>query len=77
MNKIKYYRQLLGLTVRSLAVKSHVAAGYLSALENDEGDSINPTKCVMERISRALEKTVPEVFYPGIADIKLSERRLN
>jgi transcriptional regulator with XRE-family HTH domain len=68
MNKIKFYRQEMGLTVRSLADKSNIAAGYLSTLENDESDSINPTKCVMEKISAALEKTVPNVFFPKIRD---------
>lgn len=68
MNNIKFYRQQMGLTVRSLAVKSKVATGYLSALENDEEDSINPTKFVMEKISSALEKTVPDVFFSNIRD---------
>jgi transcriptional regulator with XRE-family HTH domain len=77
MNNIKYYRQQLRLTVRSLAEKSNVAAGYLSALENDSGDLINPTKSVMEKISAALDKTVPEVFFPSFADAKFSDGRLN
>ena len=68
MNNIKSYRQEMGLTVRGLASRSRVAAGYLSALENDEDDLINPTKYVMEKISRALEKTVPDVFFPDIRD---------
>jgi transcriptional regulator with XRE-family HTH domain len=68
MNNIKSYRQERGFTVRGLASKSRVAAGYLSALENDEDDLINPTKYVMEKISQALEKTVPDVFFPDIRD---------
>lgn len=66
MNQIKFFRQQLGLTVRDLSAKAEVAIGYLSALENDEEGLINPTKCVMEKISKALEKTVPEVFFPNV-----------
>lgn len=71
MNKIKFYRQQLGLTVRELSAKAEVAVGYISTLENDEQGQINPTKCVMEKIAAALEKTVPEIFFPDNFDIKL------
>lgn len=52
-----------GLTVRELAEQSGFSIGYLSDLEN--GKASNPSKETMERISKALDKTVPEVFYPG------------
>jgi transcriptional regulator with XRE-family HTH domain len=64
VNKIKYYRQQMGLTVRALSIKADVAIGYISMLENDERGSINPTKCIMDKIAAALEQTVPEVFFP-------------
>lgn len=63
MNKIKPLRDKLGMTIRGLSDKSNVAIGYLSNLENDTDGKTNPTKDVMERISAALERTVPEVFY--------------
>lgn len=63
MNKIKILRNKLNMTVRELSEKSSVAVGYISALENDSTGSTNPTKDVMERISQALNATVPEVFF--------------
>lgn len=53
----------MGLTIRDLSKKSNVATGYISKLENDNTDITNPTKDVMEKISSALNKTVPEVFF--------------
>lgn len=64
-NKIKQFRSEAGMTVRGLSELAGVAVGYLSALENDTDSVVNPTKEVMERISTALGKTVPEVFFPG------------
>lgn len=63
MNNIKKFRISLGLTVRQLSVKSNLAAGYISDLENDCSGSTNPSKDVMERISDTLQSTVPDVFY--------------
>ncbi len=53
----------MGITVRELSNKSNVAVGYISTLENDEKEESNPSKDVMERISKALNSTVPEIFY--------------
>jgi transcriptional regulator with XRE-family HTH domain len=63
MNKIKYFRNQLNMTVRELAEKANIAIGYISTLENDSTGSTNPTKDVMKRISDALERTVQEVFF--------------
>ncbi|EDT74726.1 helix-turn-helix domain-containing protein [Clostridium butyricum] len=63
MNKIKKIRKEKKLTVRELAEKSEIAPSYISQLENDIGNNINPTKRYMEKIAMALQKTVPEVFY--------------
>lgn len=61
LNKIKFFRQKQGLTVKALSRKSKLAVGYLSDLEN--GKSNNPSKDTMEKIAMALGQTVPEVFY--------------
>lgn len=63
MNRIKYFRQQKGMTIRELADKSKVAVGYLSDMENSENS--NPTKEVMEKVAYALEESVPEVFFPN------------
>lgn len=63
MNKIKQMRKALGLTVRELSETSSVAVGYISTLENDEKGTSNPSKDVMVKISEALGKTVPEIFF--------------
>lgn len=62
MNRIKYFRQKLGLTVKELSNKANVAIGYVSELENNK-ENINPTKDVMIRISQALGETVPIIFF--------------
>lgn len=63
MNKIKQMRKALGLTVRELSETSRVAVGYISTLENDEKGTSNPSKDTMVKISEALGKTVPEIFF--------------
>lgn len=62
-NRIRAYRDSLGLTVRDLSERSGVAVGYLSALENESDGGTNPSKHVMDKIAGALGRTVPEVFY--------------
>lgn len=66
MNNIKTFREELGMTVRALAEAAGVAVGYISTLENDKESKTNPTKEVMQRISCALDKTVPEVFFSDV-----------
>jgi DNA-binding XRE family transcriptional regulator len=63
MNKIKELRNLKGLTIRDLAKISDISPSYISELENDSENIKNPSKDVMDRIAKALEATVPEVFY--------------
>lgn len=63
MNKIKKIRKEKNLTIRKLAEMSSIAPSYISQLENDRSNKINPTKRYMEKIALALQKTVPEVFY--------------
>jgi transcriptional regulator with XRE-family HTH domain len=63
MNKIKELRILKGLTIRDLAKMSDISPSYISELENDSENIKNPSKDVMDRIAKALEATVPEIFY--------------
>lgn len=63
MNNIKQLRNLQGMTVRELAEKANVAVGYVSTLENDSTGNTNPSKDVMEKIAKALNSTVPKIFY--------------
>lgn len=60
-NKIKYIRQEKGMTLLHLSNLSGVSVGYLCHLE--KGSRNNPSLEVMERISKALDKTVAEVFF--------------
>jgi len=63
MNKIKALRESKSLTLRELAKKANIAPSYLSELENDSENKKNPSKEMMEKISAALDSTVPKVFY--------------
>ena len=60
-NKIKKYRKEKKMTLKDIADVSGISVGYLSHLEI--GSRGNPSREVMEKISSALEKTIPEVFF--------------
>ena len=60
-NKIKKYRQQQGLTLKEVADKCGISAGYLCHLE--KGNRDNPSKEVMENIAIVLEKSIPELFF--------------
>ena len=60
---MKKLRLELGLTVRGLAKESKVAVGYISMLENDNLNKMNPSRKVMNRISIALNSSVVDVFF--------------
>ena len=60
-NKIKKYRTQKGLTLKQLADRCGVSAGYLCHLE--KGNRDNPSKEVMENIAIVLGKTIPEIFF--------------
>ena len=60
-NKVKYIRQEKGMTLLHLSNLSGVSVGYLCHLE--KGSRNNPSLEVMKRISKALDKTVTEVFF--------------
>lgn len=61
--KIKETRKGLNLTIKELSVKSGVAIGYLSTLENDIKGASNPSREVMIKIANALETSAIEIFF--------------
>lgn len=61
INKIRKYRELRGLTLRELALRTGISAGYLSHLER--GDRNNPSKDVMENISYSLGVPISRLFF--------------
>jgi transcriptional regulator with XRE-family HTH domain len=61
--KIKEMRKNLNLTIKELSIKSGVAIGYLSTLENDIKGASNPSREIMIRIADALEASAIEVFF--------------
>ena len=62
-NSIKKYRKEQGLNLEEMSKKIGISTGYLCHLE--KGTRKNPSIEVMERISKALEKTIAEVFFEG------------
>ena len=56
-NKIKIYRTKRGLTIKELADRCGVSAGYICHLE--KGNRDNPSTEVMENIAIVLGKTIP------------------
>ena len=60
-NRIKFYREKQGMTMKEIAEKSGISTGYLCHLE--KGRRANPSMEVMEKIAKALHKTIPEVFF--------------
>ncbi len=60
-NKIRKYRKERKLTLKELAQRSGISAGYLSHLENGSRD--NPSVEVMENISIILNRSITEVFF--------------
>lgn len=60
-NQIKRIREEKGLTLIKLSNLSGVSVGYLCHLER--GTRNNPSIEVMERISKALNKSIAEIFF--------------
>ena len=60
-NKIRTYRIKRGLTIKELADRCGISAGYLCHLE--KGNRDNPSTEVMENISIVLGKSIPEIFF--------------
>ncbi len=59
-NNIKQYRLCKNLTQKQLAKITGLSFSYLSRLEN--GSSNNPTFKSMQGISKALDKSIFEIF---------------
>lgn len=60
-NQIKKIREEKGLTLLKLSNLSGVSVGYLCHLE--KGSRNNPSIEVMERVSKALNKSIAEIFF--------------
>ena len=60
-NQIKKIREEKGLTLAKLSNLSGISIGYLCHLE--KGSRNNPSIDVMEKISKALNKTITEIFF--------------
>lgn len=61
MNKIEMFRTQFNMTYSELSKKTGITSAYLYQLAKNKKN--NPSKNVMEKISDAFHKTVPEVFY--------------
>lgn len=60
-SKLKALRINKGMTLEELAEISNVSAGYLCHLEN--GTRKNPSIEVMEKIAKALNTNIFEIFF--------------
>lgn len=60
-NKVKYYREKIGLTQQELSQKASVSRNTISLLETQE--NFNVTYDVMNKVSNALGYTVPTIFF--------------
>jgi len=60
-SRLKALRIEKGITLEKLAEISEVSAGYLCHLEN--GTRKNPSIEVMERIAKALNSNIFEIFF--------------
>ncbi len=67
-NNLKKIRTSKNLTIRELSEKTGISAGYLCHLEN--GTRSNPSKDVMEKISKALNKNIMEIFFNTLEKTK-------
>lgn len=61
-NRIREERHKRALSIYTLAQKANLTPGYIANLER--GDRRNPTWDTMAAIAKALNKTVPEIFFP-------------
>ena len=60
-NKIKKYRKSKNMTLKDLSDRTGISIGYLSHLENQTRN--NPSRDIMEKISAALNSTIPDIFF--------------
>lgn len=64
MNSIDILKEEMNLSYADIARKSGFTPVYIWSLA--KGKRVNPSKDAMEKISKALNKTVQEVFYSNI-----------
>lgn len=62
-NRIREYRKEQGMRLEEMAKKIGISTGYLCHLE--KGTRNNPSTQIMEKIAKALEKSVAETFFCG------------
>lgn len=60
-NKVKHYREKMGLTQQELSVKSDVSRNTISALETQ--NNVNVTYEVMNKLAKALGHKVSAIFF--------------
>ena len=60
-NQVKKVRLEKGITLVKLSEMSGVSVGYLCHLE--KGSRKNPSIGIMEKISKALNKSITEIFF--------------
>lgn len=60
-NKLRNIRKEKGMTLQKMAEITGVSAGYLCHLE--KGSRTHPSIEVMEKIAKALNKTIFEIFF--------------
>ncbi len=60
-SKLKAIRNQKGITLEKLAELTDISVGYLCHLEN--GTRKNPSIDVMEKIAKALNTTIFEIFF--------------
>lgn len=62
MNNLKKFRKEENMTLQELSQKTNLSIGYLCHLE--KGTRRNPSVETMERISKAFNKSIAEIFFP-------------
>jgi len=60
-NRVKEFREKAKMTQEELAKKSDVSRNTISGLET--GANVNVTYEIMEKISKALNRKVPTIFF--------------
>lgn len=60
-NKIREFRNEIGMNQEELARKAGISTGYLCHLE--KGSRANPSIQVMEKIAKVLGKNIAEIFF--------------
>lgn len=61
INNLKRIRKQKNLTIRELSDLSGVSMGYICHLE--KGSRKNPSRDVMEKISKVLEEPIAKIFF--------------